>query len=58
MKYKFTSANKTKRKAMVQKMLKKMEDNTSFLNVLWTSDDAYFHLEGKVNSKNNVLWRS
>lgn len=57
-KQKLTVADKTKRKAMADKMLEKMEETPSFLEMLWTSDEAHFHLEGKVNSKNNVFWGS
>lgn len=57
-KQKLTVADKTKRKAMAEKMLDKMEVNPKFLGFLWTSDEAHFHLEGKVNSKNNVFWGS
>ena len=32
-------------------MLEKMDENASFRSLLWTSDEAHFHLEGKVNSK-------
>ena len=35
-----------------------MEENSSFRSLIWTSDEAHFHLEGKVNSKNNVFWGS
>ena len=43
---------------MAVKMLEKMEQNPQFLGFLWTSDEAHFHLEGKVNSKNIVFWGS
>ena len=30
----------------------------SFLSLLWTSDEAHFHLDGQVNSKNIIYWGS
>lgn len=34
-----------------------MEDNPNFLNLLHVDlCEAHFHLEGKVNSMNNVFW--
>ena len=39
---------------MCDKLLEKMEENASLRNMLWTSDEAHFHLEGKVN----VFWGS
>ena len=39
-------------------MLEKIEETPSFLNLLWTSDEAHFHLDGKTNSKTNVCWVS
>ena len=51
-------ADKTKRKAMADKMLEKMEENPSFLKMLWTSDEAHFHPDRKVNSKNSGFWGS
>ena len=45
-------------KLMAVKMLEKIEETPSFLNLLWTSDEAHFHLDRKVNSKTNVFWGS
>ena len=36
---------------MAVKILEKIQKTPTFLNLLWTSDEAHFHLEGKVNSK-------
>ena len=41
---------------MAVKTLKKIKENSSFLNLLWTSDEAHFHLDGKANSRTNVFW--
>ena len=41
---------------MVVKLLEKIESEPRFLGNLWMSDEAHFHLHGKVNSKNNVYW--
>ena len=48
-----TASDKKQRSAMAVKML---EVTPSFLNLLWTSDEAHFHLDGKANSKTNVFW--
>ena len=54
----FTASDKKQRSAMAFKMLDKIEETPSFLNLLWTSDEAHFHLDGKANSKTNVFWGS
>ena len=46
----FTVSEK-KRKAKAVKMLDKIEETPNFLNLLWTSDEAHFHLKEKANSK-------
>ena len=53
-----TASDKKQRSAMAVKMLDKIEETPSFLNLLWTSDEAHFHLDGKANSKTNVFWGS
>ena len=50
--------DKKQRKVMTVKILDKIEETQSFLNLLWTSDEAHFHLDGKANSKTNVFWES
>ena len=52
---KLTTADKTKREAMAVKLLENREASPTFLSFLWTSDEAHFDLEGKVNSNNNVF---
>ena len=53
-----TASDRKQRSAMAVKMLKKIEETPGFLNLLWTSDEAHFHLDGKANSKTNVFWGS
>ncbi|CAM1304959.1 Uncharacterised protein r2_g1479 [Pycnogonum litorale] len=53
-----TASDKKQRSAMAVKMLEKIEETPGFLNLLWTSDEAHFHLDGKANSKTNVFWGS
>ena len=53
-----TASDKKQRSAMAVKMLEKIEKTPSFLNLLWTSDEAHFHLDGTANSKTNVFWGS
>ena len=50
-----TASDKKQRSAMAVKMLEKIEEIPDFLNRLWTSDEAHFHLDGKANSKTNVF---
>ena len=40
---------------MAVKILDKIEETQSFLNLLWTSGEAHFHFDGKANSKTNVF---
>ena len=37
-------------------LMDKIENNESFLPYLFTSNEAHFHLDGHVNSKNNIYW--
>ena len=53
-----TASEKKQSSAMAVKMLEKIEETPSFLNLFWTSDEAHFHLDGKANSKTNVFWGS
>ena len=39
---------------MAVKILEKIQGKPSSLNLLWTLDEAHFHLERKVNTKTNV----
>ena len=55
---KLTNVHKEKRLAISNWFLSKIESSKSFLAHLWTSDEAHFHLDGTVNSKNNVYWGS
>lgn len=57
-KHKLTANDKRRRQAMAEALMDKIENNKSFLPYLWTSDEAHFHLDGQVNSKNNVFWGS
>ena len=41
---------------MVNVLIRKVEDCQGFLSDLWTSDEAHFHHDGQVNSKNNIYW--
>ena len=53
---KLATADKVKRSEMANWLLAKIESSKSFLNHLWTTDEAHFHLDGQVNSKNNIYW--
>ena len=43
---------------MAKWLLAKIETSKTFLDHLWTTDEAHFHLDGQVNYRNNVLWGS
>ena len=41
---------------MAEALMEKIEVNKAFLPYFFTSDEAHFHLDGQVNSKNNIFW--
>ena len=41
-----TASNKAQRKTMAVKLLEKIKETPEFFNLLWTLDEAHFHLEG------------
>ena len=47
---------KEKRIEMCNWLNKKLEQTPSWLNHIWFSDEAHFHLNGAVNNHNNVFW--
>ena len=51
-------ADELRRKEMTTVLMEKIESTKSFLSHLWTTDEAHFHLDGQVNSKNNIFWGS
>ena len=53
---KLSEADKNRRKEMAKVLPDKIEEDDTFLKNLWTTDEAHFHLDGQVNSKNNVYW--
>ncbi|KAI6658819.1 Transposable element Tc3 transposase [Oopsacas minuta] len=53
---KLSEADKYRRKEMAKVLLDKIEESDTFLKNLWTTDEAHFHLDGQVNSKNNGYW--
>ena len=57
-KQKLTPADMKRREEMAVVLMDKIEENKTFLPYLFTSDEAHFHLDGQVNSKNNVFWGS
>ena len=55
---KLANADKVKRFEMAKWLLAKIDTSKTFLDHLWTTDEAHFHLDGQVNSRNNVYWGS
>ena len=54
-KQKLTPADMKRREEMAVVLMDKIEENKTFLPYLFSSDEAHFHLDGQVNSKNNVF---
>ncbi|KAI6658786.1 hypothetical protein LOD99_15111 [Oopsacas minuta] len=54
--HKLTAADMTRRLDMVNVLIRKVEDCQGFLSDLWTRDEAHCHLDGQVNSHNNIYW--
>ena len=48
--------DKEKRIEMCSWLNEKLEKTPSWLNHIWFSDEAHFHLNGAVNNHNNVFW--
>jgi len=46
----------SRRLQMCQWFHKQMEDHPDWIENVWFSDEAHFHLNGAVNNHNNVFW--
>ena len=55
-KQKLTNGDQTARVDMCNWFLEKTEQNGNRVNNVWFSDEVHFHLDGVVNSRNNVFW--
>ena len=53
-----STSDKEARMQMSLKIIEKSARSPNFVQCLWTSDEAHFHLHGRVNSKTNVFWGS
>lgn len=51
-----TDANKAERLAFGQTISQRIEDHPDFLDVIFFSDEANFHLSGHVNKQNMRFW--
>ena len=56
--HKLTDNDREKRKAMCDWLSQKMERNPGWIKNVWFSDEAHFHLNGAINSHNNIFWGS
>ena len=54
--HKMTDRDRQKRQVMCQWISNKMERNARWVNRVWFSDEAHFHLNGAVNNHNNTFW--
>ena len=54
-KQKLTAQDKLARVEMCNWFNNKMEEGENWINNVWFSDEAHFHLDGYVNSKNCVF---
>ena len=55
-KHKLTAQDKRARVEMCNWFNNKMEEDEDWLDNVWFTDEAHFHLEGYVSSKNCVFW--
>lgn len=55
-KHLLTGDDKQRRLFMANILMEKIEAHAAFLPNLITTDEAHFHLDGQVNSKNNIFW--
>ena len=55
-KHKLTTQDQRARVAMCNWFNDKMEEDEDWIDNVWFSDEAHFHLDGHVNSKNCVFW--
>ena len=51
-----TTANKAKRFAFCQSISRRIEDHPDFLDLIFFSDEAHFHLSGQVKKHNMRFW--
>ena len=51
-----TAANKADRLAFCQSISQRIEDHPNFLDLIFFSDEARFHLSGQVNKPNMQFW--
>lgn len=53
---KLKRGDKTKRLAFCSWFLQKVDSSHSFINLLWMSDEAHFHLDGTLSKQNCRYW--
>ena len=53
-----TDGDKAARVAVCEMLQQKMEANSNWIHNVWFSDDTHFHINGAVNSHNNIFWGS
>ena len=51
-----TAADKVERLAFSQSISLRSEDHPNFLDLIFFSDEAHFHLSGQVNKQNMQFW--
>ena len=51
-----TAVNKAERLAFCQSISRRIEDHPNFLDLIFFSDEAHFHLSGQVNKQNMRFW--
>ena len=56
--HKLTDGDKAARVAMCEMLQQKMETNPNWIGDVWFSDETHFHVNGAVNSYNNIFWGS
>ncbi len=53
---KLKANDKRRQQAMAEALMEKIEFNKNFSPYLILTDETHFHLDGQVNSKNNIFW--
>ena len=56
--HKLTFEDQQRRQTMCDWISQKLEHTPSWINHIWFSDEAHFHLNSAINNHNNIFWRS
>ena len=54
--HKLSQDDMRRRLDMYKWLSDRMERYPNWINLIWFSDEAHFHLNGAINNHNNILW--